>query len=98
MIFFLFYLMCWLLWVIVTFFLNKSKLRTILACWLLIIIFTSNTYISIDNYTLLLGYVIFFLGFIFIHKLLPIPYYYLFVSFSIMIRSTSILLWKTVSS
>src|SRR5690625_398094 len=95
---FLFYWMSWLLWVIVTFFLNKSKLRTILACWLLIIIFTSNTYVSIDNYTLLLGYVIFFLGVIFIHTLLPRPFYHLFVSFTIMIGYTSILLWKDGSS
>lgn len=77
-----------------TFFLKKSKFRTIIACWLLIVIITSTTYFSIDNYTLLLGYVIFFLGIIFIHTFLPRPFYHLFVSFTIMIGYTSILLWK----
>src|SRR5690625_2567552 len=91
---FLFYWMSWLLWIIVTFFLNNGRVRTILACWLLIVMITSRTYVVIDNYTLLLGYVIFFIGIIFIHTLLPRPFYHLFVSFTIMIGYTSILLWK----
>ncbi|WP_209122577.1 hypothetical protein [Alkalihalobacillus sp. BA299] len=48
----------WISWIICTFYLKKSKKRTWLAFWLLVLIIVFNKYISVAIYKVSLGYMI----------------------------------------
>src|SRR5690625_754537 len=64
----LFYWFGWLLWIIVTFLMKKTELRTKIACWILIAILSSNVNINIDNYHVSLTFLILFGSVIILHR------------------------------
>ena len=86
--------MSWLLWIIITFFMKKSRQRTIFACWVLISILLSNLYLTIQGHNILLPFIILIIVITLIHSRLPRQLYHLFVSFTIMIGYTAVLLWQ----
>lgn len=90
----LFYWFGWMLWIIVTFLMKKTELRTKIACWILIAILSSNVNINIDNYHVSLTFLILFGSVIILHAQLPRMMYHTFISFIITIGYAAILLWE----
>src|SRR5699024_7114599 len=84
----------WMLWIIVTFLMKKTELRTKIACWILIAILSSNVNINIDNYHVSLTFLILFSSVIILHAQLPRMMYHTFISFTITIGYAAILLWE----
>lgn len=86
------------MWGMITFFMEGRLLRSILSCLILVIILSSNTYIWLNNYHILLSFVLLIIISGFLHANLSKPIYHLFVSFTLMIGYTGILLWKQSTS
>lgn len=95
---FIFYWLSWLLWIVTIFFMKKGQTRFILSGAILVTILCSNIYLSVGDHDLLLSFVILITVSGLMHTTFSKPYYYLFVSFTIMIGYTAILLWKQTSS
>lgn len=95
---FIFYWLSWLIWGITTFFMKKGQLRLVLSCLILVIILCSNLYLSIGEYDLLVSFIILICISGLLHASSPKSSYHLFISFTIMIGYTAILLWKQNTS
>ncbi|TFJ93802.1 YphA family membrane protein [Lentibacillus salicampi] len=91
----LFYWFSWILWVIVTFFMKKSRYRAILACWLLLLVLCSEFHISFEPYEMTLSYLVILSGALMLHARIPGIFFHLFVSFTIMIGYTAALIWES---
>ncbi|WP_010530831.1 YphA family membrane protein [Lentibacillus jeotgali] len=89
----LFYWFAWILWIIITFFMKKSKYRTLLACWLLLLIIGSSVNLSIDFLELSLSYLVIFSGAVILHANISGKFFHVFVSFTITIGYTAMLIW-----
>lgn len=50
---FFYFWMSWMLWIIVTFFLKKQRLRTGFMCWILLTMIGSQIYLVFDNYVVI---------------------------------------------
>ncbi|WP_085992019.1 YphA family membrane protein [Oceanobacillus senegalensis] len=93
----LFFWFSWIFWILVTFFMNRGKLRTYLAYWILLSIIVSPFYVVIGQYFVHLTVIILLLGtMVLIAKQPRIPYY-LFASFTVTIGYTALLLWEKIS-
>jgi len=57
-----FYWLSWIFCVIILFFMKKGMLRTYLLYWILISIILANQFITIDAYTLSIGFIVTFCG------------------------------------
>lgn len=90
----LFYWFSWILWIIVTFFMIKSKKRTILASWILVTILSSSIYIGTPNQQISVALLLVVVGSFALLIQLPRVIYHLFASFTIMIGYAAILLWE----
>ncbi|OZU90097.1 hypothetical protein CIL03_02860 [Virgibacillus indicus] len=90
----LFYWLCWILWIIVTFFMFKGKQRTRFAIWILLTIIFSNFYVTAGNISVSLSFLLVLTG----SMLLLIPntrlIYHLISSFTITIGYAAMLLWE----
>lgn len=90
-----FYWICWMFWIIVTFLIPKSNIRTKFAIWILITISVSKIYLTIGSLDISCSYVSILIGgFLMLgsrnHKSLQI-----FSAFTIMIGYSSLLIWET---
>ncbi|MFC4557398.1 hypothetical protein ACFO3D_04145 [Virgibacillus kekensis] len=54
----IFYWLSWMLWIVITFFLNKSFIRTMAACFTLAMIFLAETYINLMSLKISLSYIL----------------------------------------
>ncbi|MBP1969624.1 hypothetical protein J2Z83_001731 [Virgibacillus natechei] len=93
----LFYWFSWILWIVVTFFMEKSKNRTILACWILLSILSSDIYVVIGSYPVSIALLLMLTGSILLLLQSPHLIYHLSASFTIMIGYAAILLWEISS-
>src|SRR5690625_4591201 len=89
----LFYWISWLIWVLVTFFMKKSKQRTLLFCSILLLIIFSNTYVTVGSFNISISYVLLLIGSLVIYTLLEKQFYHAFVSFTVMIGYSGLLIW-----
>lgn len=90
----IFYWFSWILWIIITFIMNKGCRRTKFACWLLIGLLCSNTYFSFEDYNISLSFLFLFSGGILLQAKLPGLQYTVFLSLTVMIGYTAVLLWE----
>lgn len=90
----IFYWFSWILLVIVTFLMQKKRIRTLLACWLFISIICSNFYVTVERFHVSITFLILFLGSILLLVRLPHLIYHLFSSFTITIGYAAIHLWE----
>src|SRR5699024_5038845 len=94
------FLMNWLLWllfIIIFFFMEKSKKRTMLTICFLFIITISSTYMNIHIAHVSLSMIIFIFGaFIYLSEA-PFSFLPLFKAFTIMIFYCGLLLWQVVA-
>src|SRR5699024_3684448 len=94
---FLMYWLLWLLFIIIFFFMEKSKKRTMLTIWLLFIITFSSTYTNIHIAQVSLSMIIIIFGaFIYLREA-PFSFLPLFKAFTIMIVYCGLLLWQVVA-
>src|SRR5699024_5297407 len=94
---FLMYWLLWLLFIIIFFFMEKSKKRTMLTIWLLFIITFSSTYMNIHIAQVSLSLIIIiFVAFIYL-IVSSFSFFPLFKVFTIMIFYCGLLLWQVVA-
>ncbi|TXL67867.1 hypothetical protein FHP05_02265 [Cerasibacillus terrae] len=90
----MFYWLGWIFWVISYFFIKQNKEQQFFSFWILIIIGTSNIFISIGFLDFSIAYFILFFGsFLLLLQNLDM-FYHLFVSFTIMVGYASYLIWE----
>jgi len=94
---YIFFWMSWIFWVIITFFMDKTRRRTHLAILLLMAIAGANTYISIKQQQISLSFLFIIGGAFLMHGKSQKWKHYMFVSITIMIGYTAILLWEKIS-
>lgn len=92
-----FYWISWMFWIIITFFMEKSNRRLILAVWILIILIGSNIYVELFNYSISIAFVFLFIGTLLLITQSKRLYYSVFTSFTIMIGYIAILIWEKVT-
>ena len=90
----IFYWFSWMIWIIITFFMRKSKKRTALACWLLLAICCSNISIEVDGFHFSIILLLLILGSLLMLVQQSRLVYHLFSSFTITIGYVSMLLWE----
>lgn len=93
----LFYWFCWILWIIVTFFMKKNRLRTCFAVWILIFIIFSDDYIVWEGISISLSYVIMLFGTVVFIAYFSNWFYLFFASYIVCIGYAAFLFWETVS-
>ncbi|MEN2766165.1 YphA family membrane protein [Ornithinibacillus xuwenensis] len=89
-----FYWFCWLFWIVITFLMPKSKKRTVLAVWLLVIITVSNLYLSFNYIEISMSFLLIIVGSFISISLLSRIGFSIFSAFTIMIGFTSLLIWE----
>src|SRR5699024_10715106 len=95
---FLMYWLLWLLFIIIFFFMEKSKKRTMLTIWLLFIITFSSTYMNIHIAQVSLSMIIIiFVAFVYFHDA-PFYFFFLFKLFMIMIFYCGLFLWQVFAA
>src|SRR5699024_1594483 len=90
----LFYWFAWILWIIITFFMEKNKYRLLLACWLLLLIIGSDIYLSIGLLKMSLSCLIVFSGAVILQTKMSRKFFHVFASLTIMIGYTAVLIWE----
>src|SRR5699024_536677 len=90
----LFYWFAWILWIIITFFMEKNKYRLLLACWLLLLIIGSDIYLSIGLLKMSLSCLIIFSGAVILQTKMSRKFFHVFASLTIMIGYTAVLIWE----
>lgn len=93
----IFYWISWMLWVIITFFMEKTNQRLILASWILLILIGSNVYIELFTYSISIAFIFLFIGTLLLTTQSKRLYYSVFSSFTIMIGYIAILIWEKVT-
>ncbi len=93
----IFYWFCWLIWIVVTFFMKKDKQRLFLACWILLLILFSNLQLSINFHNISVSFIIFLGGILFLHVKLPRLIYQSIISFIVSIGYVGILIWVNIT-
>lgn len=94
---FLMYWLLWLLFIIIFFFMEHSKKRTMLTIWLLFIIMFSSTYINIHIAQVSLSMIIIVIGSFIYMSEAPFSFLPLFKAFTIMIFYCGLLLWQVIA-
>lgn len=87
----------WILWIIVTFFMRKSRRRTFLASWILLTMIGSRLFMIIDHHHISFAYMSVICGAFLLHSKSSRWVYHLFASLTVMIGYTAILLWEYTS-
>ncbi|MBP1949553.1 YphA family membrane protein [Virgibacillus litoralis] len=81
----IFYWFCWVIWIVVTFFMKKDKRRAFLACWILLLILFSNLHFSINFYQISVSFLVFLGGTLLLHVKLPRLIFHSLISFIVSI-------------
>ncbi|MGM8211632.1 YphA family membrane protein [Virgibacillus sp. W0430] len=93
----LFYWLSWIFWIITTFFIKKSLLRTVVSGWILLVIIGSTIYVPIGVSTVSAALLILLAGSALLYTQLTQMYYALFASFTVTIGYTAILIWEKIT-
>lgn len=94
---FLFYYTCWLLTIIIYFFMEKSTLRNFYMIWLLMIITASPYLISFASVQISMAYVVLLIGTLFLFGLKSLQLYEYIVAFICMVGYAAILIWEIIA-
>lgn len=89
-----FYWLAWVFWIIVIFFMKKSKQQTFFSYGILMLIIFSNKYIMIGHFNLSISYLMLLAGSLYMYTKLNRQIYHLLISFTVMIGYSAILIWK----
>ncbi|MFD1360572.1 hypothetical protein ACFQ4A_02620 [Lentibacillus salinarum] len=73
----------------------KSKLRTILSCWLLLLILFSGFDVTIEHMQLSVSFLVLLAGALVLHARLAVIVFHVFCSITIMIGYTGVLIWES---
>ena len=90
----LFYYYCWLLWLLIYFFLPLSRVRTVMIIWILVFILTSQLHVSIGAVQVSLSFIILLIGTLVLFGLSHDRFYDLMISFICMISYAGLLMWE----
>lgn len=93
---FLFYWISWILWIIITFFMPKGRMRTSFACFILLFIMCSDTSIKWNGITITLSFIVLLFGLLLFHRIAR-SFYLMFASFSTCLAYTAILFWAKIT-
>src|SRR5699024_12285863 len=93
---YIFFWMSWIFWVIITFFMDKTRRRTYLAILLLIAIAGANTYISLKQQQISLSFLFITGGAFLMHGKRQRWKHHLFLSITITVGYTALLLWEQI--
>ncbi|SDJ67202.1 YphA family membrane protein [Sediminibacillus albus] len=93
----LFYWISWILWVIFTFLLKKTKVRFYLSVWILLLLSCSNTVVEILDYKVNIAIFVSFVCAILYMAKSPDWMYQLFGSLCMTFSYIGILLWELIS-
>ncbi|HEX6593450.1 MAG TPA: hypothetical protein VF095_02555 [Bacillota bacterium] len=90
----IFYWFSWIFWVLITFFMKKSRRRTYLSFWGLLSIVCSNIYVKFYIFDIHVTLIIVWFGSFILLLTRETILYHFFASFTCMIGYTSILIWE----
>ncbi|RLL48194.1 hypothetical protein D8M04_02655 [Oceanobacillus piezotolerans] len=93
----LFYWFCWILWILITFFMDKGRKRSLLAIWLLITIISSAFMITIGQFHISASFVVMLFGSFILIATRPHLYFHLFAAFTVSIGYAGLLFWEKIS-
>lgn len=93
----LFYWLSWIFWVVVTFFMKSTAIRTGLSIWILLIISASTLYLPIGEGSISISLFILMIGSMALYSRMKRIYYSLFASFTITIAYAAILIWEKIT-
>lgn len=93
----LFFWFSWTLWIIATFIMKRSWLRTYLAVWILLSIIGTYVYLEIESLTVSLSMIILFLGSIILLTRNKHLLYHTFSAFTLMIGYAVFRFWEILS-
>src|SRR5690625_632390 len=94
---FLTYWFSWMLYIIIVFFIKKSKLRTWLTIWLLLVLITLPMFITVINFKISLVLIFLIIGAIIFYVQKKVTLYRLIVTFTISIGCTGVLIWEKIT-
>jgi len=94
---FLTYWFSWILYIVIVFFMKKSKFRSLLVIWLLLVLVTFPMYIAIDTLQISICLVLLLTGAIIFYVQEKVTVYRLIVTFTISIGYTGILIWENIT-
>ena len=93
----LYFWFCWLLWVLVTFFMKKSGLRTYFAIWVLITIILADFFLQWNQVIISLPFIALTIGAVILTSRQPRWFFHLAASFSTAIGYATFLFWEMLS-
>ena len=93
----LFYWISWIFLIYILFFMEKHKIRKVLAYWVLLVIICSKIYITIGYYSFSITFILLFTGAAIWIMLLPRFMHQLLCSFTVAILYAAIHFWLTVA-
>jgi len=90
----LFYYYCWLLCLLIYFFMPKSTVRMVSFIWILVFILTSQFYVPFASIQVSLSFIVLLIGTLILVGLSIYRLYEFIVSFICMISSAGLLMWE----
>src|SRR5690625_6404917 len=94
---FLTYWFSWILYIFMLFLIKKSKVRSLLFIWILLVLVTFPMYITIDTLQISICLVLLLTGAIIFYVQEKVTVYRLIVTFTISIGYTGILIWENIT-
>lgn len=94
---FLYFWLMWIIFIIVTFFMQTNRKRTFLMIWILLMITSTNLYISVQSIQISFNFILLFVGTIIFYVYNSFSAYKMILTFTIMIGYVSILIWQKIT-
>ncbi len=94
---FLFYWLMWIIFIIVYFFMDTGRKRTLFLFWILITIITTNMSLNINGVSVSIAFLCFLLSVIIFYVTDVFSIYKMIATFPIMIGYVSLLMWKKIT-
>jgi|SRR5690625_2933588 len=94
---FLFYYTCWLLVVIIYFFMQKTIFRLFSLVWIFLIIITASSSFSVFFLQISVAYIVVVIGALFLSAATSLTFYEYFVGFTCMIGYAAIVIWELIA-
>ncbi|MEI3610802.1 YphA family membrane protein [Pseudogracilibacillus sp. SO30301A] len=94
---FLFYWLMWVFFIIVYFFMETGRKRTLFLFWILITIITTNMFLNINGVSVSIAFLCFLLSVIIFYVTDVFSIYKMIATFPIMIGYVSLLMWKKIT-
>lgn len=92
-----FYWICWLLWIIITFLMEKSRTRQFFGIWLLMLLIFSKTEIMVAEFNINASIFILYIGSIVLLAVNKRWLYHVFSAICIVFGYLGIMLWEQIS-